>query len=82
MDFGTPSQQLRQVLGAQLWGYAGWVLQWVLRVFQALTSVRLPLWQEEKVVVVSEQVDLASMPIEDSYDGPRMEGEPSNHHMW
>ncbi len=30
--------------------------------------------QEEKPV--AEEIDLSSMPVDDSYDGPMMEGEP------
>ena len=36
-----------------------------------MLRVRL-LWQNE--VPVAQQIELASMPVEDSYDGPRMEG--------
>lgn len=33
------------------------------------------MWQEEKVPAVSEQLDLASIAVEPSYTGPRMDGD-------
>lgn len=33
--------------------------------------------QEEQFVPPSETIELSSMPVEDSYDGPRMEGVPT-----
>lgn len=50
------------------------VLKWHLGCWQSLTAALHGLSQEEKVAVVSQQVDLASMSVEDSYTGPRMEG--------
>ena len=65
------------VSGCWLLQLLGRLLSWLLTGLRALRVVRLPLWQEEEVPVVSEQIDLSAMTVEDTYTGPRMQGEPS-----
>ena len=50
------------------------LLCWLFKLLRALSLLRLPFWQEETPVVISETLDLSSMPVDDSYTGPRMEG--------
>ena len=65
-----------QFSGCWLLQLLGRLLSWLLTGLRALRVVRLPFWQEEEVPAVSEQIDLSVMTVEDTYTGPRMQGEP------
>lgn len=38
-----------------------------------------PMLQDEIKIPIADQIDLTTMPVEDSYDGPRLSGEVSQY---